>query len=371
MTQAAHTKSFTLRMKSSGAPSENQLAAIRAFTLRDFEADELVVREFVLAHNGIDRDNELFDEQLLADFQRTIPGKGTYINHPTSWRSDGGPAEGRVFASRIERMSFEKAREVLREPNLKFPPDRSEAVLLYTDTFFAKTTENNALLTKMDAGIVGDISIGFSAEDLVAIRDGEGRELNARRWIGPGEAHEQSLVWLGAQPGARATKDHKRSENDVDKFDKAEHERLLATKQAESDGFKTRAEKAEKDTIAFTAIKTALGDDATLLDSPAELATLVKGGKSHRKSLVDDILAHERHLKLTGDSAKAVKEARDLYDGMPTEKLEAMQKHLQARIPAGTTITGSDPGKRAPGEHVEDTDDKSKAAGPFDSPLLS
>lgn len=362
------TKLFALRMKSSAAPSENQLAAIRSFTLRDFAAEELVVREFVLAHNAIDRDGEVFDENLLADFQRTIPGKGTYINHPTSYRSEGGPAEGRVFGARLERMSFDRAREVLREPSLKFPPDRSEAVLLYTEAFFAKTDENSALLTKMDAGIVGDISIGFSAADLVAIRDAEGRELNSRRWVGPGEAHEQSLVWLGAQPGARATKS--KSENAVDTITKTDHERILAAQKAESDAFKQRAETAEKAAAPLTALKAALGDDVALLDSPAQLASMIKSGQAFRKGLVDDIVAHERHLKLTGDTEEAVKAARDLYDGMPTEKLEAMQKHLQARIPRGTTITGGEPGAKAPGTPAHETDD-SKAAGPFGSELLA
>lgn len=365
------TKTLALRMKSSAAPSEAQLAAIRAYTLRDFSAEELVVREFVLAHNAIDRDNEVFDESLLMDFQRTIPGKGTYINHPTSWRSEGGPAEGRVFGARLERMSFDKAREILREPNLKFPPDRTEAVLLYTDTFFVKTTDNEPLLTKMDAGIVGDISIGFSAQDMVAIRDSEGRELNSRRWVGPGEAHEQSLVWLGAQPGARATKDSKRPENTVDTITKAEHDRLLKAATDEAAAQKARADKAEKDTTAFAALKSALGENAALVDQPAALAALVSGGKAFRKSLVDDIVTHERHLKLTGDSDADVKAARELYDGMPTDKLEAMQKHLAARVPAGTKITGSEPGKNAPGEHTAATDDSAtKAAGPFGSALL-
>lgn len=374
----AHTKHMRVSVKGSGEPSETQLAAIRKFTLRDFNADELVVREFALAHNGIDRDNEVMDEALLADFARTIAGKGTYINHPTSWRSDGGPAEGRVFAARVERMSFESAREILREPDLQFPPDRNEAAILFTETFFAKTPENVGLLLKLDAGIVGDVSIGFNAAGPTRIRDAEGRELTAARWTSPGQALEQSLVWLGAQPGARATKETQRNEPEND-VDQKEHDRLMGEKQTKLDAEKARADENAKAATSLKAVKDALSEtDALLLDDPATLASTIKAARAHTKTLIDDLIKSDRHMKLVGDSDADVAAARKTYEAMPIERLAAFHKHAQARVgesagKAGGTITGSDPNSPASGTQAAPTDDGTdvtKSAGPFGSPLI-
>lgn len=369
------TKQLRLATKASGVPDAAQLAAIRAHTLRDFAAEELVVREFVLAHNGIDRDNEVMDEALLADFARTIPGKGTYINHPTSWRSEGGPAEGRVFGARVERMSFEQARTILREPGLRFPPDRSEAALLYTTCFFVKTPENEALLLKMDAGIVGDISIGFIATGPARITDLEGRELNAYRWQSPGEALEQSLVWLGAQPGARAIKNAQRSENDVDQKD---HDRAIAEKQTAIDTLTKRAEAAEKDAKTLAAVKDALGkDDAALVDTPADLAAAVVAGRTYVKTMIDDLITSDRHMKLVGDSAEEVASARKAYESMPASRLAAIHKHAQDHFKAAPGagratghIEGGNPNARAPGA-PDESEEVTKSAGPFASPLIA
>lgn len=361
------TKSLALRTKAAGAPTPAQLAAIREYTLRDFEPAELAVREFVLAHNAIDRDSEVLDETLLADFARTIPGKGTYINHPASWRGEGGPAEGRVFAARLERMSFDKAREVLREPGLKFPPDRSEAVLLYTESYFVKTDENAALLLKMDAGIAGDVSIGFTAADLVPVRDADGRELRAHRWIGPGEALEQSLVWLGAQPGARATKNASR---ETDTVDKTEFENRIKALETERDQHKTEAAKAATILALVASIKSVLGDSAALLDDAKGAAALILAGKAYRKSLIDNIVSAERHLKLCGDDTGAVESAQELYGDMPTDRLEAMSKHLLERLPKGSHIEGSDPNAKAPGPGTG-TREKDAESGPFGASILT
>ena len=360
----ARTKSFALCMKAAGDPTAAQLAAIRAYTLRDFKAEELVVREFVLAHNAIDRDNEVMDESLLADFARTIPGKGTYINHPASWRSDGGPAEGRVFGARLERMSF----EVLREPGLKFPPDRAEATLLYTEAYFVRTPDNEALLLKMDAGIAGDVSIGFNAADIVPIRDAEGRELRAYRWVGPGEALEQSLVWLGALKDAGATKNASR-ETDVDK----DTENKIKGLETDRDQHKAAAEKNAGAAALVAGIKSALGDNAALLDDAKGVASLITAGVQYRKSLVDGIVTAERHLKIGGDDEASVKTSRELYEAMATDRLEQMHKHLLARLPKGGTIEGGDPSKVAPGDpDNSNANDVTKAApGPFGGSVLT
>lgn len=355
------TKALALRMKAaSGEPTPEQLAAIRGYTLRDFDAAELVVREFVIAHNAIDRDDEVMDEGLLADFVRTLPGVGVYIKHPTSWQGDGGPAEGRCFAARSERMSFDAARQLLRAPSLQWPPDRTDATVVYATAYFVKTPENAALLLKLDAGIAGDCSIGFCFEMRVPIRDSAGRELEASRLMGPGEAHEFSLVWLGAQPGARAIKSAQQPPTE----DRTMTPEQIAALQAENTTLKAAKVEGDKSTSVLAAVKSALGNDAGLLDNPLALASAITAGKAYRTSLVADIVTAERHLGITADDEASIKAAGELYADMPVAKLEAMRKSLEARLPKGGTLRGSDPNSGAPGTG-------GTKAAPADSPLAN
>lgn len=357
MSAELRRKSSRVVVKATSAPTDAQLQAISRYTLRAFTADELSVRTFALCHNGIDRDNEVLDEALLHDFERTLPGKGCFFSgHPNDWRNDGGPAEGLIFAARIERMTFEAARELLREPQLRFPPDRNEAAVLFVDTYFARTDENAGMLLKMEAGIGTSCSIGFTASDIEPIRDADGRELRAYRWVAPGEGLEMSLVWLGAQNGARAIKSATK-ENTVD----PDLKKKLDEKTAECDREKARADAAQKSVDLVAALKSALGtENAALLDDPVGLVKLALAGKTYRTSLVDDIVIAERHLGITGDSDDAVAAAKGLYAGMPVDKLQAMCKGLQARVPAGGAIKGGDPNKTPPGAHQVPEDSQAK-----------
>lgn len=345
----AQHKTLHLAIKAAGAPDEAQLAAIRQYTLRDFTADELMVRTFVLAHNCIDRDDEVFDEALLADFRRSIVGKGVYIRHPQSWDGDSGPAEGRVFGARVETIPLDEARKLLRAPNLHLPPDRSQVEILYVDAFFARTDENKALLTKLDAGIAGDVSVGFSAASREPVYDSAGNELTARRWKAPGEALEMSLVWLGAQPGARAVKAARPSDSTEDSAMNEEQIKQLKDANAE---LQEKATAGAKAASKLKALADALGDAlAALLDTPQKLAALVTEGKALKTALVDDIVASERQLGLTEDTEDAVKAAKELYEGLPVAKLHAIKQRHDTQLPTGgSRVTGSDPNGRKAGD---------------------
>lgn len=188
-----------------GAPTPDQLKAINGYALAEMGADQVYVRTAYLAHNGIDRDHEVFDDALLDDFARTLPGKGMFVRHPGGWDGDSGPGVGRWFAAQVVSVSLDEARVRLREPNLQFPPATAVAKLLEASFYVPRTNKNANLLDDIDAGVAGDVSIGFSAADRTSIRDANGNEI-AMRLLGPGEAAEGSLVWLGAQPGARVHK---------------------------------------------------------------------------------------------------------------------------------------------------------------------
>lgn len=339
------TKSLQLRIKSAGDPAPEQLALIRQYTLADLPAEQLYVRTFTVAHNAIDRDREAFDEALLADFARTLPGKGLFIRHPQDWSNPdrGGPAEGRWFDARLERMSLDEARKLLREPDLRFPPDVQTAVLLMADAYLVRTPDNASLLLKLDAGVAGDVSIGFTAADYERITDSSGNELNAHRILGPGEALEASLVWLGAQPGARAVKGARIPE-DIDMKTYTE-EQFNAEKTArEAAEQKLNEAKASFDLVL--GLRKALGDNAHYLDKPEELADQLKAAASFRKGMVDDIVAAERQLGLCNDDAESVEAAKAIYAGYDTEKLKRLHDHYAARTVKGGRMRGSDPAAR-------------------------
>ena len=362
-------KSMQVCVKAATAPTDAQLAAIRQYTLRDFAADELMVRTFVLAHNAIDRDNECFDEPLLGDFARTIVGKGCYVCHPGGWNGDGGPAEGRVFGAELQRMSFDAARQMLREPNLQFPPDRTEAVLLTTDTFFVRTPDNQSLLAKLDGGVAGDISIGFHAAGPQQLNDADGRALTAERWTSPGEALEQSLVWLGAQQGARAVKTTIRKTEQPEQETAMTPEQIKAM-QDENASLKGAQQANAKAVQQIEAVRKALGDDAALIDAPEKLASAIADGRKFHKALVDDIVTLERHLKITGDTEEDVKAARELYDVMPIGKLETVRTALEARQSPAGRLKGGDPNGTAPGAFQTSPNGKTVET-PLENPALA
>lgn len=355
---AVRHKSMSLRIKASAAPSAEHLALINELALSEMSAEQLYVRTFVVAHNAIDRDNEVFDDALLADFARTLPGKGLFLRHPSGWDGDSGPGEGRWFAAELQHMSLDEARTLLRAPGLQWPPTVTTATLLMASAYLARTESNKDLLVKLDAGIVSDVSIGFTGKSAGPITDAEGRELTARRITSPGEALEASLVWLGAQPGARAVKGAKTDPS----------EDTAMPTQAELDAALTKAATAEAELksaqpareIVLKA-RQALGDDGALIDNPALLAEAVTAGKAYRKALVDTIVAGERAQGTCADDPESVKAAEAIYAGFPLSALETRAKHYESLVPAGG-LRGGNPNQPPP---TDDPDGRKNAPAVF------
>lgn len=361
MTDAQH-KTFRLsQRKAAATPSDAQLAAINAFTLREFTADELHVRTFVVCHNCVDRDNECFDEGLLQDFVKSLPGKGVFIKHPTGWDGDSGPGEGLVFAASLETMSLQDAQALMRGQELTLPPDRTQVSVVVADSYFPKTTDNAALLTKLDAGVACFVSVGFSAADREKVADAAGNEYELRRWKGPGEAHEMSLVWLGAQPGARAVKSAPRNPeaNDMTLQEQLDAEKATTARlTAELAAAKAAAAPLE-------ALKGALGDAATLADDTDGLAKLALAGRDFKSALIDDIVKADRLAGTVGDSPEADAAARKEYDGMPLAALKRLHvSAAKALGEAGTsTVSGGEVNPPTPKGGAQ-------TKGAFDSPVF-
>ena len=205
----------SLQQKTAAIATDEDLAAINALALAEMTADDVYVRTAYLAHNGIDRDKEVFDDSLLEAFANSLPGKGLFIKHPMGYDGDSGPGIGRWFRAQVVDMSLDESRAVLKEPKLQFPPSTETAKLLEASFYIPRTEKNAGLLADIDAGIAGDLSIGFRTSDRAPITDGVSDDVIAYRLMAPGEAYEGSLVWLGAQPGARVHKAASLSNPDI------------------------------------------------------------------------------------------------------------------------------------------------------------
>lgn len=336
-------KSLALCIKAAGDPSADQLAKLRPFMLADIPAEQLYVRTFALAHNAIDRDDEAFDDQLLADFARTLPGKGLFIKHPSGWDGDSGPGEGRFFEAELQHMSQADARTMLRQPDLTWPPGVNTATILMAGAYMVRTEGNKDLLLKADAGIVSDVSIGFTAKRGENYRDEAGREMQARRLTSPGEALEGSLVWLGAQPGARAIKSAKPSEeidvNLQELYDAAKANNVTLQKQVDDS-------KQSHDVVLKA--RAALGEHAHLLDKPELLGEAAKAAAAYRATLIEDVIAGERAAGLCGDSEEEVTTAKSFYAGSTIAQLEQRAKAARERAGKGGSITPAHPNPAKP-----------------------
>ena len=354
--------------KGAGDASTEQLGVINGYALKDMAAEEVYVRTMYLAHNGIDRDKEVMDDALLRDFARTLPGKGLFIKHPMSYDGDSGPGEGRFFASRVIEMSFDEARATLREPTMQWPAGSEKALLLEASFYTARTEDNKSLLTKIDAGVAGDVSIGFSASDRTPITDGSGDNENriATRLHAPGEAYEGSLVWLGAQPGARIHKSATREEYNMDPKDKKIEQLEGDLKAAEQLVTETETKGAENKTKAatFDTVVKALGDENMKAETVVQLAT---DGKAYRDSLVEDIVTAKRHLKQGGDKDEDVTAAKALYDSWPLDAIKKEAAALTKQVPTGSSIDGGDPNNS--GANEDDAQGKGEKVSDSGNPM--
>lgn len=334
-----------------GTPTAEQVGAINAYTLREHSADELYVREFVVCHNGIDRDRECIDEGLLAKFVTSLPGKGLFIKHPMSWDGDSGPGEGRWFAARIERMSLADARTLLREPQFALPPGINEAQVLMASAYMVRTDDTKDLIAKLDAGIAGDVSIGFTTAGRADVIDPVTGTRIAERLLGPGEALEASLVWLGAQPGARAVKQlntHPQG-NAMDPAQLAALKAALGPHALLLDNptqLKAVLDSHDTNKAAATslaALKTALGDQSALLDNPAALKAAVDAGTAYKTTLVDEIVAADRIAGACADTPEAVAAHKAAHEALPVSVLKSLAA-------ARTKATGTPQGQLGGGD---------------------
>lgn len=330
-----------------GTPVDDELSLINGYSLKELKAEDVYARSMYLAHNGIDRDNEAFSEELLNDFVRTLPGKGFFVIHPASWGGDGGPGEGRFFKTELVRMPIQAAREILREPDLKFPPGVTEAVLLKAGMYMLRLdydVNTRKLIDKFDGGTAGDVSIGFNAAGREPIEDGAGTRIGSMLKA-PGEALEGSTVWLGSQNGARLIKalnnNENHEDNDMTTKTVAELQTDLDKANTKNATLQTELEQHQASTATLKSITDAVGEES--IKDPAAMKQSITDGKAYRAELIEGVCKAKRLLGLMGDKDEDMTSAKSFYAGMSIDMLKSERDAMVKKLPDGAQLEGGDP----------------------------
>lgn len=319
------------------AQAEGRLEKINKYALVPLAEEQVYARRYLMAHNAIDRDVERFNEDLLEDFARTLPGKGFFVEgHPSSWNGKGGPGEGRFYNAYTEMMTPEAFRELTGE-EAKLPDNITSVKVLWGESYILRLESNSDTIAKIDAGIYSFTSIGFKAP-YVEITEDRGNFLYGE-YTSKGEALEGSLVWLGAQPGAMA-KEHSHTHEEPQKGGK--------------DTMKEFLEKLKKVFGKTFSEEGAVEEIKQMLDEKdqkvRELTPLAEEGKAYRKSLVDDTIRFGTMIEeIKTDTEEQKKEAAFL-ETLPIERLKTMrekyEKTAREKFPDKFTFKGKDTNDR-------------------------
>lgn len=332
-------KTFSFKALGAGKTvSDDQIAKINKFALVQLKPEQVYVRRYLMAHNGIDRDRERFAEDLLNDFSETLPGKGFFVEgHPSSWSGKGQPGEGRFYAAATEAMTPEEFKNITHE-EIALPEGIGKAKVLWGDAYLLKLDSNADILAKIDAGIYSFISIGFKAP-LVDVTDKNGNVIYGE-YRSMGQAMEGSLVWLGAQPGAVAIKAHNSAAGD------AERDNLILEGKKMKEFLERLSEKIGQ---AFSE-KQAVDEIAALVAQKdakiRELEPHAADGKAYRKHLVDDLLKYGALIDEAPTDAAAQQKESDFIIAWPIDRIKSLrdkyESRARAKFPDKFTFKGKD-----------------------------
>jgi hypothetical protein len=200
-----------------------ELARIRPYALEPLEESELYVRQVRLANDAVDRTWERLPRAYLERFAATLPGKPLLLGHDHQ-----ETPTGLWFQAEVRPAAAGEPGEWVLEASF----------------YMRKTAANEEIRRQIDAGVVRYASIGFRYDLLVCDLCGgatprPGAAGGCDHWPGrvydgqvatysyggdPArvEAHEGSLVYLGAQYGAELVKAVVSGEGSVVSADKDE-----------------------------------------------------------------------------------------------------------------------------------------------------
>jgi hypothetical protein len=328
--------------------SDEQMAKINTFALEPLTADQVYVRRYLVAHNGIDRDRERFNDELLDQFAATLPGKGMFLDgHPGGWNGSGAPGTGRWFAAGTELMSPQEFKQHTGE-DIRLPDGINQVKVLWGESYLLKEISYIDEWTKLiDAGIVSFVSIGFSAPRKT-ITDANGNYLHGEYYPN-GEALEASLVWLGAQPGASA-KSAKGTQPEQPNREEETRMKEFLQKLEKALGLK---QALTEDNALERIVAQVEEKDTQLVAKNQEIASLkaaASDGHAYRKALVDDAIRFGVLIDEIPSDEAGQKSESEFLTGLPIERLKSMRDKYETRArekcPTDPVFTGKDESDR-------------------------
>jgi hypothetical protein len=295
------TTVFAQLQQAASAPGEQDLAAIRAFALAHIAPEDLYIRRMVVANDAVDRNWEQFTPAVLEHLAATLPGKALLVAH------DKRP----LPVGLVYRAAARPAQ-----------PGEAGQTSLEAWFYLVKTSANEDLRRQIDAGVVRYVSIGCTYDQrLCNICDSDywdcahwrgqtlpdGRVVTLRYGGDPRryEAHEVSLVYLGAQREAQLAKA-------AGSGDPMELDKLVSVVSALQQSVAGLVERVEK---ALTPAPSPAVDE-----KPSEASdVLSKDGEAYRVDL-------RAEIGKLAELAKCGPEARLLLAAMPTAPASALKE---------------------------------------------
>ena len=325
--QSAIAKVYSIKGLSSGKElTDAQLAKINSYAIVPLKKEEVHYVQLLMAHNGIDRDVERFNEDLLADFSRTLPGKGFFVEgHPGGWNGHGGPGEGLHFDCRVAQMTPEEFMAKTNEA-IKLPEGVTMVSALMSDAYILALDSNSDTRKKMNAGIIRFSSIGFKAP-FYSITDDNGNHIYGE-YRPKGEALEGSLVWLGAQPGAGVMKSAKgapqqQPEDISKKGEQKTMDKVIAMLGAKF-GRTFKADTLAQDIILLVGEKDTEISRLTTENTGMKAAAI--DGAAYRKSLIEDMIKAGVLLEEIKTDEVSQKAETDYLMTVPIDRLKTMSE---------------------------------------------
>jgi len=329
--------------------TDELLSRINGFALEPLAAEDVFIGKQILAHNGIDRDLERFTDELLEQFAATLPGKSVLYFHDRR----GTLPLGLYFDASTESLGVEKFK-ALTGADPRLPEGIDQVKVLWAWYYVVKTDEVDFVLKNIVGGTYRHWSIGFTASDLVAVKKEANGPTLYWEYVGPGEALEGSLVWLGAQQGASSQKAAGKTAQPEGEEPMKKLLQLLGATLGKSFGDDTTEE------AVANAVKDALAakdnEIASLKSQVDELAPMAEVGKKHRDHLASEFARMKAALGECDSTDEAREKMKSFAAGLDIAFLESEVKHLSRRMeekfPDGQ-INGGDPNSNRGGKAGE------------------
>lgn len=280
--------------------SDDDMALINSFALRELSKDEIFSFSVILCDNDIDRDFERFSEDALKTLEKLFVGKTGILNH--SMRSEDQSC--RTYKTQLVTDSSKKT------------VDGKPYTFLKAWCYTIRSDKNDALIRDIESGIKKEVSISCSSSSRICSICGDancnhiaGRKYNGKHCVkiidNVTDAYEWSFVAVPAQRKAGVTKayDKERNMENILKSIKEEHQVTLkhselkklsdyidALEAKGADGEKYRASLCEKAKKGFALTVPSLNqecvDEIVNALSSTELENLCKALKKESAKVI-------------------------------------------------------------------------------------